>query len=226
MKKIGYLLTTVVLGFWITSCEPTEAPTPTKTLMRGNWELIEATDSTGDITKKIAFPTTVLQLADDDGMTGTFGPMFTRIVYGPSKWIEAAAKFDQVWDYANFQFNNGDYWVGKDVQQRFTVEGRLKATTAVGGTAFTDLLSVLGVNSQWFDYTIYHKFQNVKVDFSDNNNVMTWTFGDQTIGVYNKKDTNGNYVLWKGWPVENFLRSKFVFRKRTQGIIDLVKAAK
>ncbi len=226
MKKIGFLFTAVLLTFWMTSCDPTEAPTPTKTLMRGNWELIEATDTTGDITSKIAFPITAMQLADDDGMTGTFGPMFTRIVYGPSKWIEAAAKFDQVWDYANFQFNNGDFWVGKDVQQRFTVEGRLKATTAIGGSAFTDLLGILGVNSQWLDHTVYHKFQEVKVDFADNNNVMIWTFDDQTIGVYNKKDTDGNYVLWRGWPVENFLRAKFTFRKRTQGVIDLVKAAK
>ncbi len=225
MRKVR-LFIVVCITVWVTSCVPEDAPTPTKTLMRGNWELIEATDSTGDIKSKIAFPITVIQLADDDGMTGTFGPMFTRIVYGPSKWIEASAKFDQVWDYANFQFNNGDYWVGKDVQPRFTVEGRLKATTAIGGTAFTDLLSVLGVNSQWFDHTIYHKFQNVKVDFSQNNEVMTWTFDDETIGVYNKKDTNGNYVLWRGWPVEKFLRSKYVFRKRTQGIIDLVKAAK
>lgn len=225
MKKFKLLL--VVFTFLIiTSCDVEEKPTPTKTLMRGNWELVEASDSTGDIKNKIAFPITVLQLADDDGMTGTFGPMFTRIVYGPSKWIEASAKFDQVWDYANFQFNNGDYWVGKDVQERFTLEARLKATTAIGGTAFTDLLSILGVNSQWFDYTIYHKFQNVKVEFADNNNLMTWTFDDNTVGIYNTKDTNGNYVLWRGWPVEKFLRSKFTFRKRTEGIIDLVKKAK
>lgn len=225
MKKIIGILG-LFLSVWLTSCEPIEAPTPTKTLMRGNWELIEATDSTGDITRKIAFPITVMQLSDDDAITGTIGPMFTRIVYGPSKWIEAMAKFDQVWDYANFQFNNGDYWVGKDVQQRFTVEARLKATTSIGGTAFTDLLSILGVNSQWFDHTIYHKFQDVKIDFSENNNVMTWTFDDQTVGIYNKKDSNGNYVLWRGWPVEKFLRSKYVFRKRTQGITELVRNAR
>lgn len=212
-----------LLGMLVISCETTEKPTPTKTLMRGNWELVQATDSTGEITNDIAFPVTVIQLADDDGMTGTLGPMFTRIVYGPSKWIEAVAKFDQVWDYANFQFNNGDYWVGNDVQQRFTLEARLKATTAVGGSAFTDLLSILGVNAQWLDHTIYHKFQNVKVDFSDNNQTMIWEFDNETIGVYNKKDTNGNYILWYGWPVDKFLRSKYVFQKRTQGIIDIVK---
>lgn len=213
-----------LLGILVIGCDTTEKPTPTKTLMRGNWELVQATDSTGDITNDVAFPVTVIQLADDDGMTGTLGPMFTRIVYGPSKWIEAVAKFDQVWDYANFQFNNGDFWVGNDVQQRFTLEARLKATTAVGGSAFTDLLSILGVNAQWLDHTIYHKFQNVKVDFANNNQTMIWEFDNETIGVYNKKDTNGNYVLWYGWPVDKFLRSKYVFEKRTQGIIDIVKS--
>jgi hypothetical protein len=74
-----------------------EEEQPTKILMQGNWELTAAVDETGkDILADIAFPVTVIQLTDDNGMVGTQGPMFTYIVYGGSKWIQASGKIKQI----------------------------------------------------------------------------------------------------------------------------------
>jgi hypothetical protein len=211
-----------------TSCE--KEKTPTKVRMQGNWQLTEARDASGnDITKEIAFPVTALQLTDDNGMIGTQGPMFTRTVYGNSKWIEVSAKIKQVFDYANFRFNTGEFFVEGGNPDRFTVEAKLQATAAAGGLA--DILTILGVGNGWIQQVIYHKFINVKVTFpneedtkSDDPDVMIWEFDDQTTAAYNYKDSQGNIVLWQGWPVDKFSKGTFKFTKKIEGVNEIVKA--
>jgi hypothetical protein len=98
MKKA---LSFLFIGFTLATLQScTQEETPTKLAMQGNWELVSAKDAAGnDITSQIAFPVTAIQLTDDNGMLGTQGPMFTRVVYGDSKWIEVSAKIKQVFDY-------------------------------------------------------------------------------------------------------------------------------
>lgn len=229
-----FMLFVLPLAVMQTAC--TDEPPPTKTLMQGNWELVEATDAQGqDIKSKIAFPVTVMQLTDDNGMVGTIGPMFTYIVYGPSKWIEVSAKIKQVFDYANFRFNTGEFFVESGQVNTFTVEGKLQATAAAGG--LKDILEILGVGQGYFQQTIYHKFMGVSVSFPTKEsssviggnqkkeyNTMVWELTGSTVGAYNYKDGNGNYVLWQGWPVDKFTRARFVFEKRTQGINEIVSS--
>lgn len=229
-----FIMFVLPLSMLQTAC--VNEPPPTKTLMQGNWELVEATDAQGqDIKSKIAFPVTVMQLTDDNGMLGTIGPMFTYIVYGPSKWIEVSAKIKQVFDYANFRFNTGEFFVESGQVNTFTVEGKLQATAAAGG--LKDILEIIGVGQGYFQQTIYHKFLGVSVSFptKENTNIlggnnkkeyntMVWEFTDSTIGAYNYKDGNGNYVLWQGWPVDKFTRARLVFEKRTQGLNEIVSS--
>jgi hypothetical protein len=213
----------------LSSCLQEE--TPTKVRMQGNWQLVEATDANGeDILSKVAFPVTAIQLTDDNGMIGTQGPMFTYIVYGGSKWIEASAKIKQIFDYANFRFNTGEFFVGEGVQQRFTVEAKLQATAAVGG--LKDVLEIFGVGNGFFQQVIYHRFIEVRVSFPNqsstrndrNSNTMVWKFDNTTLGVYNYKDAQGNFLAWRGWPVESFSRARFVWRKKTEGLNEIVSA--
>lgn len=242
IRKMKKIVAYITLGFALTSfysCTPEE--TPTKLAMQGNWELTSAKDEAGnDITTQIAFPVTAIQLTDDNGMLGTQGPMFTRVVYGDSKWIEVSAKIKQVFDYANLRLNTGEFFVGENVVPTFTVEAKLQATAAVGGV-LSDILQLVGVNSSYFQQTIYHKFTNVKVSFpnstkkdgflSSNNgkendryNTMVWEFTSETQAFYNYKDANGNPVIWNGFPVANFQKGTFTFQKFTTGLNDFVKS--
>jgi len=204
-----------------------ENETPTKVLMQGTWELTEAVNDTGeDILNKVAFPVTVLQLTDDNGMLGTQGPMFTYTVYGGSKWVTASAKIKQAFDYANFRFNTGEFFVEPGNPTRFTVEAKLQATALAGG--LTDVLTLLGVGQSYLQQTIYHKFTDVKVtfpvdDLTNESNTMIWEFDEETTAAYNYKDAKGNLVLWNGWPVKNFTRGTYTFTKRVSGLNDIVK---
>jgi hypothetical protein len=210
----------------LSSCDKDE--TPTKTLMQGNWQLTEASDGAGtDILAKIAFPVTVIQLTDDNGMVGTQGPMFTYVVYGGSNWVSVSAKIKQVFDYANFRFNTGEFFVSGGVVDRFTVEAKLQATAIAGG--LTDILTILGVGSGWHQQVIYHKFIDVKVTFpvvngKKDKETMIWEIDGQTTAIYNYKDAQGNPLLWLGWPVDKFSKGRFVFRKKVEGLNDIVKA--
>jgi hypothetical protein len=220
--KIFILISVITFN----SCQKEE--TPTKVLMQGNWELTEATDSSGtDITSKVAFPVTVIQLTDDNGMVGTQGPMFTHIVYGGSKWMEVSAKIKQAFDYTNFRFNTGEFFLEGGTTDRFTVEAKLQATAAAGGLA--DILTTFGVGNGWLQQVIYHKFIDVKVTFpeqdkSKERNIMIWEFDNLTTAAYNYKDSQGNTLVWNGWPVNKFTRgAKFVFTKRTKGLNEVVQ---
>lgn len=229
MKKnlyyLGVLIFTAVMS--ISGCtKEDDEPIPTKTLMQGVWELTAAVDESGnDILGKVAFPVTVIELTDDNGMLGTQGPMFTYAVYGGSNWITASAKIKQAFDYANFRFNTGEFFVAGGTPDRFTVEAKLQATAAAGGLA--DVLTSLGVGNGYIQQVIYHKFLDVKVSVpvqlnSKERNTMIWEFDGQTTAAYNYKDANGNIVLWNGWPVNNFTKGKFTFTKVTKTLKDVV----
>jgi len=232
MKKLNSIIFTAIASIlFLTSCE--KDPTPTKILMQGNWELTEAQDANGnDILAKVSFPVTVIQLTDDNGMLGTQAPLATRVVYGDTKWIEVSGKMNQLFDYVNFRFNTGEYFVGEGEVDEFTVEFKLQATAAAG--ALSDILTIFGVGGGWLQQTVYHKYTDVKVSFpgedkkfsknDDERNIMIWEFTDETKGFYNYKDSQGNIVLWNGWPVDKFARGKFTWTKKTEGINDLVKA--
>lgn len=224
------ILTILLLVFTSTfySCQKEE--TPTKVLMQGTWELTEATDSSGtDIKSTVAFPVSAIQLTDDNGMLGTQGPMFTYIVYGGSQWINVSAKIKQAFDYANFRFNTGEFFVEGGTPERFTVEAKLQATAAAGGLA--DILTTFGVGNGWLQQVIYHKFIDVKVTFphdekskDKDRDIMIWEFDSQTTAAYNYKDSQGNIVLWQGWPVNKFTKgSKFTFTKRIEGLNEIVQ---
>ena len=227
MKKLtsnaGFLMLMSLTGILLlNSCEKSE--TPTRTRMQGNWELTYARDAAGnDIKEKVAFPVTVLQLTDDNGMVGTLSPMFMYIVYGDSKWVQIAGAIDQVFDYANFRFNTGEFFVDPGMQDYFTVEAKLQATSLAGG--LIDILTLAGVDATWFQQVVYHKFIHVAVTFADDDH-MNWEFTDATQPVYNYKNGLGNYVLWEGIPVNTFTRGRFSFTRRTQTLNELVDAAK
>ena len=210
------------------SCKKAEEEPPTKVLMQGTWELTAATNGSGqDILGTVAFPVTAIQLTDDNGMLGTQGPMFTYTVYGGSQWVTASAKIKQAFDYANFRFNTGEYFVEAGNPTRFTVEAKLQATAIAGG--LTDVLTIMGVDASWLQQVIYHKFINVKVtipklDNTKERNTMIWEFDNQTTAAYNYKDGQGNSLLWGGWPVNNFSKGKYTFTKRVTGLNDIVIA--
>lgn len=243
MKNKFTWITAFCAFAFLASCKQEE--TPTRTAMQGNWELVSAKDAAGnDITSQIAFPVTAVQLTDDNGMLGTQGPMFTRIVYGDSKWIEVSSKIKQVFDYANLRMNTGEFFVGENVQTTFTVEAKLQATAAVGGGSLKDILNIFGIQSSFLQETIYHKFTNVKVSFpnssqkdgffsslggNNNNNdsrynTMVWEFTDATQAFYNYKDQNGNYVIWNGFPVGQFKKGTYTFQKFTTGLNEFVQS--
>ncbi len=210
------------------SCKKAEVEPPTKTLMQGTWELTAATNASGqDILGTVAFPVTAIQLTDDNGMLGTQGPMFTYEVYGGSQWVTASAKIKQAFDYANFRFNTGEYFVDAGNPTRFTVEAKLQATALAGG--LTDVLTIMGVDQSWLQQVIYHKFINVKVtipkvDNTTDRNTMIWEFDNMTTASYNYKDGQGNSIIWGGWPVSNFSKGIFTFTKRVSGLNDIVTA--
>jgi hypothetical protein len=229
LRKINHLVILVIVFSVIFSGCEVEEP-PTKVLMQGTWELTEAYDDDGyDILNSVAFPVSAIQLTDDNGMLGTQGPMFTYVVYGGSKWIEVSGKIKQAFDYANFRFNTGEFFVEGGNPDRFTVEAKLQATAVAGG--LSDILTALGIGQGWIQQVIYHKFINVKVTFpkselgslSKERNTMIWEFDNQTTGAYNYKDSQGNNLVWLGFPTESFTKSKFVFTKRTKGLNDIVR---
>lgn len=210
-----------------TSCDLNElvATKPTKQQMQGTWVLTKATDSQGtDITQKLSFPVTAIQLTDDNGMVRTMAPMFTYLVYGGSKWSEAAGKMDQLFDYVNMRFNTGEFFVADGQVDNFTVEAKLQATAIAGGGALTDILKIFGVNTSFLQQVIYHKFMNVAV-FFDGKDTMIWEFDQQTDAVYNYKNSVGEMVPWTGWSTASFQKCRFVFARKTLKLEDIVRNA-
>lgn len=199
---------------------------PTKTRMEGVWEVTEAYTADGtSILSDISFPVTAFHLSTDQTVVSTAGPMIMYLVYGKSNYTKIAAKVDQVFNYAKLNFNGGEWFIDGGVVDRFTLEMKLEGLP--GQSAVTTLLGLLNIGSDYLDIVIYHKFMDVRVEFEDfNDTVMTWHFDDYTIPEYNKKDSKGNYVAWNGFQPANFTRGKFVLRKRTRNLTDLVNAVK
>jgi hypothetical protein len=229
--KLGKLIpsaSVLSLALFLTTCKKGDEA-PTKLLMQGTWELTEAQDQKGrNILSKVSFPVTAIQLTDDNGMVGTQGPMFTYLVYGDSKWIEVSAAIKQLFDYANFRFNTGEYFVDGGVTSRFTVEAKLQATAAAGG--LVDILNIMDIGEAWLQQVIYHKFMDVRVSFPSmygkENETMVWEFDNTSHPVYSYKNSKGELIAWAGWPTEGFMKARFVFTKRTKGLNDLVREHK
>jgi hypothetical protein len=215
-----FILFIILISFSFSSCLKDE--TPTKTKMEGLWEVTAAYDEAGvSILNKIKFPVVGFHLSSDNTIVSTAGPMMMYVVYGGSKYTQIASHIDQVFNYVSLDFNGGEYFVGGGQQDRFTLEMKLEGLP--GQKALTTLLDMLGVTQDYLDMVIYHKFMDVKLDFNETGDEMTWTIDNQTTAVYNTKNNYGNYVLWQGWPINNFSKCTFIFTKRSIELEDLVK---
>lgn len=199
-------------------------PLTTKQKMTGVWKVTAATDQDNhSILSNINFPVTALQLTNDNNVSSTAGPMFMEIVYGTSNYVTVASKMDQLFNYNNLQFTNGEWACADGYPDRFTIEMVLQGLP--GQTVFTNVLQLLGVRPGFLDQVIYHKFENVKVTFDGtSDSVMVWSFDDQTTALYNKKDANLNYVLWGGWPTTRFGHYTYTLTKQPSTLIELVKS--
>lgn len=199
--------------------------TPTRTRMQGVWKVTEAyNESDSSILDQIAFPVTAFWLQDANTMISTAGPMFMYVVYGGSKYTDIASKIDQVFNYVTLDFTAGEFFVSDGIVDTFAIEVKLEGLPGQG--SLVTLLNLLGLNSQFLQTTVYHKFMNVSVEFNEgDDDHMTWTFDDYTHAAYNMKDANGNYVLWAGWPTTSFTRARFVLTKQTISLDSLVLQA-
>lgn len=224
MKKINFnILQSVIITFVITffvSCQQ-ETP-PTKSQMEGVWQMTNVYNDQGaDITSCVQFPVVAFSLSSDNTIVSTAGPLFMYIVYGDSKYTQIAGDIDQIFDYTKLSFNGGEFFVAGGNVNRFTIEMKLEGLP--GQHALTELLNLIGIAQDYLDVVIYHKFMNVGITFDLTGQQMTWTIDNQTTATYNTKDQYGNYVLWNGWPVNNFSHCTIVLKKCTNTIEDVVK---
>jgi hypothetical protein len=162
-------------------------------------------------------------LSSDNTVVSTAGPLTMFLVYGDNKYTQIASDIDQVFNYAGLDFSGGEFFVDDGVVDRFTLEMKLQGLP--GQHTLDYLLELLQIPAQWLDVVVYHKFLNVGVNFSDDNNSMTWTFDDQTSALYNTKDNQGNYVLWNGWPVANFTHCTVVLERQVKDLNQVVTDA-
>lgn len=223
MKKNSFILFLILSTIILSSCDKLlqEEP-PTKSSMEGVWQAIKVTNSAGqDVTNKLAFPVLAFHLSSDGTIISTAAPMVMFVVYGDNKYTEIASKIDQVFNYTSLDFNGGEFFVGGGVQKRFTLEMKLEGLP--GQKALTTLLELIGIGNDYLDVVVYHKFIDVGISFSDDYNTMTWTIDNATTAVYNTKDNQGNYLLWNGWPVNNFQKCQITFTKKAKDLKDLVR---
>jgi len=221
-KSLRLLILSLVLSTILTSCK--EDAVQTKEKMEGCWTATSVTNAQGqDITSKVSVPIVAFHLSSDGTIISTAGPLITYIVYGESKYTQIASTIDQVFNYATLSFNGGEYFVGSDEQKNFTLEMKLEGIS--GTKTLKTMLQMFGLEASFLEFVVYHKFLNVGVEFADNYNTMIWTVDDGTTAAYNKKDTQGNYLLWNGWPVTSFQHCTIRLAKQTKDIRDLVTAA-
>ena len=221
-----FLLPIIILTLLFLNCGLIDIEeTPTKTKMLGLWELTEATDEDGkSIIDEINFPITAFHLSSDNGIVSTSGPMMMRVVYGDNKYTSIASKIDQVFNYTEFSFTNGEWFIEGGSPERFTLEMKLEG--APGQKSLTTLLDLLGITKEYLDVTIYHKFVDVQVEFEPfSDSTMTWTFDAETAAEYNTKDSKGEKVLWKGFSTDKFSRGTYVFEKRIGTLTSLIQNA-
>lgn len=228
MKKINIIPVKALIAcfvffaIFITSCE--EYVTPTKSSMEGVWTVTHVYDQNNeDHASKLNFPITAFSLSSDNTVVSTSAPLTMFIVYGDNKYTQIASDVDQVFNYAGLDFNGGEFFVEDGVVDRFTLEMKLQGLP--GQHTLDYLLELLQIPAQWLDVVVYHKFINVGVNFSEDYKSMTWTFDDQTTALYNTKDSQGNYILWNGWPVANFTHCTVVLEKQAGDLTQVVKDA-
>lgn len=209
----------VLFAIFMSSCYKEE--TPTKTRMEGIWTVKHVYDADGtDHAPQLNFPITAFWLTSDNSISSTAAPMMMYVVYGDSKYTQIASDIDQVFNYTGVDYTGGEYFVADGVVDRFTLEMKLQGLP--GQHALTQLLSLLGINAQYLDQVVYHKFMDVGISFADENNTMTWTIDDATTALYNIKDNTGNYALWYGWPVDNFTRCTIILEKQVKDLNQVV----
>ncbi len=217
-----FIASFVFVTIFFSSC--TKDETPTKTLMEGVWTVKHVYDANGsDHASQLNFPITAFHLSSDNTVISTASPLIMYIVYGDNKYTEIASKIDQVFNYAGLDFNGGEYFVDGGVVNRFTLEMKLEGLP--GQKSLTTLLDMLGITQDYLDVVVYHKFMDVGISFADENKTMTWSIDEKTTAVYNTKDNHGNYVLWGGWPVNNFSRCSIVLERQTKDLTQIVTDA-
>ena len=222
----GALCSLLTIGCNLINWDDLLEQDPTKTRMEGVWEVTEAYNEDGEsILDSISIPVTLFHLQGNQGLISTAGPMTTYLVYGGSKYATVASKIDQIFNYANIEPGDGEWFIEGGQVTRFTIE--LKLEGIPGQSSLTDLLGWLGIGGDYLDMVIYHKFIGVKVTFDDwIDTVMTWEFDNSTEAVYNIKDkTTGDYKPWSEWSTDKFSRCKFVLNKRSKDIDDLIRDA-
>lgn len=222
-KKLQFLVLPFLMLVVLSSCEK-EEEFQTKQNMEGCWTATTITNSQGqDITNKVSVPIVAFHLSSDGTIISTAGPLMMYVVYGDNKYTEIASQIDQVFNYTTLSFNGGEFFVGADEQKSFTLEMKLEGIA--GTKTLKTLLQLIGINASYLEFVVYHKFMNVGISFADNNKTMIWTIDANTTATYNKKDVNGNYILWNGWPVNNFQHCTIRFTKQTRDIRDVVTQA-
>jgi len=224
--RLLILLPGILYALLLLNCELIDIEqTPTKTKMLGLWKLTEATDKDGkSIIDKINFPITAFHLSSDNGVLSTAGPMMMRVVYGENNYTSIASKIDQVFNYTELSFTNGEWFIEGGYPDIFTLEMRLEG--APGQKSLTTLLDLIGITKDYLDVVIYHTFYDVHVTFEPfEDSVMTWTFNDETTAEYNIKNRQGKKVLWGGYPTNSFSRGTFVFKKRAGTLQSLIQNA-
>lgn len=225
MIKTRFFLAIIVASIFFSACELEEQQIPTKTRMEGVWQISAAyNDQDSNILNKICFPIAAFHLSSDNTIISTGGPMTMYMVYGGNKYTEIASKIDQVFNYTTLDFNGGEFFIADGVQDRFTLEMKLEGLP--GQKALTSLLEVMGIHADYLNQIVYHKFVDVAISFEDEGNTMIWQLDNQTTARYNIKNSQGDYVLWQGWPVTAFSKSRFVFTKKSQDLKTLVSNSK
>ncbi len=225
MKRIIYTALGLFLIIGFNACDLVQDEPPTKTQMESTWQVTQAinTETGADFTSQINFPITAFHLSSDGTIISTAAPLIMYIVYGDSKYTQIGSQIDQVFNYASLNLNGGEFFIGGGVQTRFTLEMKLEGLP--GQQALTTLLGIIGIGNAYLDVVVYHKFMDVGVEFSEDYNTMVWTIDGVTTDVYNTKDNQGNYVLWNGWPVNNFTHVEVTMEKRVKDIPDLIQDA-
>ncbi|KMQ50006.1 hypothetical protein CHISP_3095 [Chitinispirillum alkaliphilum] len=224
-KSVSYCL--VLFFLFLVNCHMLELDneTPTRSRIQGTWEVVEAYDEDGIcIMDKLSFPATFFHFSSDNSVVSTAGPLTMHLVYGSARWVEIAAKFDQVFNYAGLDFTGGEWFMRGGNVDRFTLEMKLEGLP--GQKSLTELLNILGIARNHLDMVIYHKFMDINISFNFwDRNTMYWDFDHRTFAEYNTKDEYGRYVLWEGVQAHRFSRSRFVLEKRSRDINDLVRMA-
>ncbi|HET6244965.1 MAG: hypothetical protein H0V01_12895 [Bacteroidetes bacterium] len=154
-KKISKSIMIVFLLFIsLTFYGCKKEPEETKFLMQGTWEFSHARDENDDYIKsEINFPASAIQITEYNTITGPQGPFLMYIANGDKNWEDAMLKFEEVFDYKNFQYNTSNLNIESGTPDRFTLELKLKAANANG--SLTDLLSILGITNEWLQPVIY-----------------------------------------------------------------------